>query len=331
MCTKQLSRTLLLSSLAGVAIGPAFAAQTATTFPSHPVRLIIPYAPGGATDTSARPLAEKLRERWGQPVIVDNRAGASGNIALEIAATAAPDGHTLLVGNVSTNAINESIFNTTVKAFRRPDGRNESDRAASHLGGQHGDTREQPARVRRLCEEESQASQLRIRRRWIVSPSRRAGVSQADGAHDDARSLQGRCGADDSGDDGQRDPVHVRQSRQHDRAGEGRPHQSAGDELAHAASRVSRTCRRWPRPVFPGMGTNAWNGLFAPAKIPPALLNRIFTDVVQIMESQDMKDLLGKGLMSVVVNKSPAEYQNFVEAQAKKWHQVVVENNVKVE
>ena len=67
------------------------------------------------------------------------------------------------------------------------------------------------------------------------------------------------------------------------------------------------------------------------AQIPPALLNRIFTDVVQIMESQDMKDLLGKGLMSVVVNKSPAEYQNFVEAQAKKWHQVVVENNVKVE
>jgi len=61
MCTKQLSRTLLLSSLAGVAIGPAFSAQTATTFPSHPVRLIIPYAPGGATDTSARPLAEKLR------------------------------------------------------------------------------------------------------------------------------------------------------------------------------------------------------------------------------------------------------------------------------
>ena len=52
MCTKQLSRTLLLSSLAGVAIGPAFAAQTATTFPSHPVRLIIPYTPGGATDSA---------------------------------------------------------------------------------------------------------------------------------------------------------------------------------------------------------------------------------------------------------------------------------------
>ena len=77
--------------------------------------MIVPYAPGGATDTVARPLAEKLRERWGEAVIVDNRAGASGNIALEIASNAAPDGHTLLVGNLSTNAINESIFKTAVK------------------------------------------------------------------------------------------------------------------------------------------------------------------------------------------------------------------------
>ena len=59
------------------------------------------------TDITARQLQTKISDLWGQPVIVDNRAGASGNIALELAARSAPDGYTLFVGNVSTNAINE--------------------------------------------------------------------------------------------------------------------------------------------------------------------------------------------------------------------------------
>src|SRR5512145_935010 len=93
-----------------VVIACAFAAGTmnaAEKFPQRPVRLIVPYAPGGATDITARLLQTGISELWGQPVIVDNRAGASGTIAIELAARAAPDGYTLQVGNVSTNAINE--------------------------------------------------------------------------------------------------------------------------------------------------------------------------------------------------------------------------------
>lgn len=82
---------------------------------------------------------------------------------------------------------------------------------------------------------------------------------------------------------------------------------------------------------YPGMGTNAWNGLFAPSKIAPALLNRIFADVVKVMETPATREMLGKSLMSVVVNKSPAEYQRFVIDQAKKWQNVVTDNNIKVE
>jgi len=62
------------------------------------------------TDITARQLQSKISDLWGQPVIVDNRAGASGNIALELAARSVPDGYTLFVGNVSTNAINETTF-----------------------------------------------------------------------------------------------------------------------------------------------------------------------------------------------------------------------------
>ena len=78
--------------VAAMAAGSAIAAEK---FPQRPVRLIVPYAPGGATDITARLLQQGISELWGQPVIVDNRAGASGNIALALAAKSAPDGDTL--------------------------------------------------------------------------------------------------------------------------------------------------------------------------------------------------------------------------------------------
>ena len=82
---------------------------------------------------------------------------------------------------------------------------------------------------------------------------------------------------------------------------------------------------------FPGVGTNAWNGLFAPAGIPKPILNRIHADVVQVMESPEMKASLAKVFMTVVVNKSPAEFQQFVLQEIKSWGKIVVENNIKVE
>src|SRR5262249_56462201 len=99
---------------AGIGVGSAMlffaGAAQSDTYPNRPVKLLVPYAPGGATDIIARQLGAKLEEALGQPFVVDNRAGASGNIALEAAAKAPPDGYTLLVGNVSTNAINENIY-----------------------------------------------------------------------------------------------------------------------------------------------------------------------------------------------------------------------------
>jgi tripartite-type tricarboxylate transporter receptor subunit TctC len=103
-------------SLAGVLIAAiATGAYAADTYPTKPVRVLVPYAPGGATDIIARHVTLKLSEATGQQFIVDNRAGASGNIALELAARAVPDGYTLLVGNVSTNAINETTFTQSLQ------------------------------------------------------------------------------------------------------------------------------------------------------------------------------------------------------------------------
>jgi tripartite-type tricarboxylate transporter receptor subunit TctC len=86
------------------------AAAHAQVYPSKPIRMIVAYPPGGGTDIVGRMVAQKLGETLGQNVVVENRGGASGNIGTEIAARAAPDGYTVLMGNVAPNAINVSLF-----------------------------------------------------------------------------------------------------------------------------------------------------------------------------------------------------------------------------
>ena len=81
-----------------------------TAFPTGPVRIVVPYPPGAITDTLPRMIAEKLREEWGQPVVIDNRPGAGGRIATEFVAKSAPDGHTLIVALPDTLVIAPQLY-----------------------------------------------------------------------------------------------------------------------------------------------------------------------------------------------------------------------------
>jgi len=97
---------------AGLAAAWLFVAGAASAqgYPTQPIRLIVPWPPGGGVDTSARIIAQPLGERLGQSIVIDNKPGAAGNIGTEQAARAKPDGYTLLMGSVSPNAINPHLY-----------------------------------------------------------------------------------------------------------------------------------------------------------------------------------------------------------------------------
>ena len=99
-----------IAVLAASALALSGAARAQTAYPARPVMLVVPFPPGGGTDTGARIVAQRLAARWGQPVVVENKGGAAGQIGADFVAKAKPDGYTLLMGNIGTQAINPSLY-----------------------------------------------------------------------------------------------------------------------------------------------------------------------------------------------------------------------------
>jgi tripartite-type tricarboxylate transporter receptor subunit TctC len=98
------------SWIAAILLAFAAAAGAQQPYPTQPIRLVVPWPPGGGVDTTARLIAQPLSQKLGQPIVIDNKPGAGGNIGTEIAARAAPDGYTLLMGSISPNAINVHLY-----------------------------------------------------------------------------------------------------------------------------------------------------------------------------------------------------------------------------
>lgn len=320
-------RTLTAALVAAATLAFGAIATAADTYPARPVRMIVPYAPGGATDIVARQLATRLSELWGYQVVVDNRAGGSGVIALETVARANPDGYTLMVGNVSTNAISEPAFAKTMAIKPSRD----------------------LAPVTNLIE---------IPHMFMVNPSvpvstlkqladyaktnrlAYASAGIASYPHLDAARLVKAMGVDMThipykGGAGQIIPAIIGNEVQLTML-------NLASTLPHLkAGRIKPLATTWPtrraefpevptmaESGYPGIGTNAWNGLFAPARLPPARLAQLHRDAVKVMESPEMREALGKVLISVVVSKSPADYARFVNEDIAKWAAVIRENNI---
>ena len=108
--TRMQKLAALAAALALIVVAPTARAQIAAAYPDKSVRLVVPFAAGGALDVVARIVGQKLTETWGRQIVIDNRLGAGGNIGAEFVAKAPPDGYTLLMSSVTTQAINMSLL-----------------------------------------------------------------------------------------------------------------------------------------------------------------------------------------------------------------------------
>jgi len=107
---KHINRRSVVATLATLALGAASPLALAQAWPTKPVRIVVPFTAGGSTDIVARILAAKLTTSLGQPVVVDNRAGAGGTLGSDVVAKSPADGYTLLMGTSSTMAIAPNIY-----------------------------------------------------------------------------------------------------------------------------------------------------------------------------------------------------------------------------
>ena len=328
-----------LPALAGALVYGIFAtlplpaaAQSADSFPARPVKILVPYAPGGATDIIARIVSARMTESFGQSVVVENRPGASGNLALEAAAKAPADGYTLLVGNVSTNAINETTFahQLQIKPSRDLVG------IAKLVEIPHiiATTANFPAN--------SIADLIALAKK---DPGKIFYASAGLGSypHLDMEKLQRAAGiklthVPYKGGAGQFIPAII--------SGEApvaflnlssaMPQVKAGKMKAIATTAPARLAElpnvaTMAEQGFAGIGTNAWQGMFAPAATPRPIIDKIFKTVASGLSNPEMKERLSKQMLDVAISPSPAQFQQLVENETRAWGDFLREAKIKIE
>ena len=321
---------LLLGSCAGCA---ALAQGTGDAWPVRPVRIIVPYAPGGATDITARHVANRLNELTGQPIVIDNRAGASGIIAIELASKASADGSTLLIGNVSTNAINETTFASQLK-IKPSQGLTGVTNLIELPHIFAGNNAVPAANMREFIAwaKSQPPGKINFGSSGIGSYPHLDGVrlTKAGGftaVHVPYKGGAGQMLTGLAGGEVQVMLINLASSLSFVQSGRIKALAAVTEQRIPQLPNVPTMAEMG----MPGIGTNAWNGMFAPAGIPKPMLAQIHARVVSLMENPQMKETLAKSFMTVVVDKTPADFDKFVRAEIEKWGRVVRENNIKVE
>jgi tripartite-type tricarboxylate transporter receptor subunit TctC len=323
-------------ALAGVvmlaAAAPAALAQSADTYPNHPVKIIVPYAPGGATDVIARIVGARLTDSLGQSFIVENRPGATGNLALELVAKAPADGYTLFVGNVSTNTINENTFANTLKI-----------KPSRDLVG-----------IAKLVElphilAASTAFPANTVQEFIAEAKKNPGKINYGSAgigsypHLDMEKFAKAAGVQLTHvpyKDGAAKMVPSLLSNETQVAfinlGSTLAHVKSGRMKALATAAPHRLAQLPDVPTmaelgFAGIGTNAWQGMFAPAATPKPIVDKIYGAVAAILTKPEMKESLAKQMMSVELSGSPQEFNELVRKETAGWGEFLRQAKIKIE
>lgn len=310
----------------------AAAAQSATDYPNRTVKILVPYAPGGVTDIIARHIAPKLADVLGQAFVVENKPGASGNIALEAAAAAPPDGYTLFIGNVTTNAINETTFadKLQIKPSRALAG------ISRLVDTPHMVIANPGFPVNNIAElvawAKKNPGKLNYASAGVGSYPHLDFLKFAKAAGIEATHIPYKNGAGAMVPALMSGEVHVAfinlaSTNSQIKAGRLKP----------LATTMPQRLPEYPdlptmaEQGFPGIGTNAWQGMFAPAATPKPIVEKLHAAVVKVLNDPEMKATLAKQLMAVNTSASPQEWTDQVRAETQAWADFIHENNIKLD
>ncbi len=297
-------------------------------YPTKSIRMIVGYPPGGGTDIVGRMVAQKLGEHFGQTVVIDNRGGATGNIGTELAARAAPDGYTLLMGNVAPNAINVSLFATLafdpVKDFEPVSlVASTPNILVVHLSVPVKTVEDLIALAK------ANPGALNYPSAGIGSSSHLAGELLAILAGIDIVHVPYKGGGPALVDllSGQMQIMFATMpaAMPHVKAGKVRP-------VAVTSAKRSQAMPELPSigETVKGYEASTWYGVLAPAHTATPIVARLHEGIVKVLSAQDMQGrLLAQGFEPV--GSTPEEFGAYIKSEIVKWGKVIRTAGIKAE
>jgi tripartite-type tricarboxylate transporter receptor subunit TctC len=308
---------------------PAMAAEPVPEYPSRPIRLVVPFVAGGSTDIIARVLGQKLAEQWGRQVVVDNRGGANGVIAMEIVAHAVPDGYTLVLGYIANlgtaTALNPKLPYDPVKDYA-PISHIASAPSIGviHLGVPAKNLQELIALARAKPEAISFGSAAVGAMGHLSGEliNRMAGVKMQHVPYKGG----GQAIIDVIAGQIPLVIIGMTAATPHVRAGRLRAIFTTGAKRSFAFPDVPTVAEQG----FPGFAADAWYGLLAPARTPRPIIDKLHAEVVRIMKLPESKERLGNVGFEIVAS-TPEEFAKLIRDEIPKWTKVVREGGIRGE
>ena len=319
---------MLRSLCAALAAAFAFAAL-GQDYPAKPIRIVIPYPPGGASDVTARLLGQKMAEAWNQQVIADNRPGANGITALDHVAKSAPDGYTLLMANLGPNAINPAVYAKLpydpVKDFATVTFTTlvpqvlvaSPSLPAKSIQELVALARAQPGKINYGTGGNGSANHLAVELMASIAGVKLTAVPYKGDAPAMTDAISGQVAMT---------LPTVLAALPNIKAGKLRPLAVTTKQRVASLPDVPTM----EEAGIPGYESVSWGGIMAPAGTPPAVVNKLHAEFARILRLPDVQERLG-ALGATVVASGPAEFAAFLQAEIRKWDGVAKKAGIRLE
>ncbi|MDR7378968.1 tripartite-type tricarboxylate transporter receptor subunit TctC [Rhodoferax ferrireducens] len=298
-------------------------------FPSRPVTLVVPFAPGGGTDTGARLVAQKLSLKWGQPVVIDNKGGAAGMIGADLVAKAKPDGYTLLMGNIGTQAINPALYK---KMPYDADHAFEPVSLVAELPLVMMVNPQVPAKTAKefIAYAKTQPGRLSYSSSGAGGSMHLAAEMFKSGSSTFVLHVPYRGGgpamADLIAGHVQLAFATVLESSGHIKSGTVRALAVTGDKRVPALPDVPTLAEA----ALPGFNSISWIGILAPAGTPKDTVDKISADVREVLAADETQRKL-TDLGALPKGSTPAQFQQLIANDRKRYTQIILDKKIGID